>query len=254
MKLGKLAAQHRAKLNFGDYLRVSPRALVAQLPKAPDSGDWEAKLPDSALQMWGNDQYGCCAFAAQANAQQTFAAQRGEAFNLTTGDVLSSYSRCTGFRAGDPSTDRGTVMADALDDWQNEGIGGLKIVGHVAVDYRNWAQVCLAQYLFGGVYFGAQLPISAQQPGAWAGKTGALEGTDTPGSWGGHAIWSPTWTVGGDGIITWQRRQPADKQWWYNYVDESYAVLSPNWADVIVGAPNGIDIASLAADLAAVGN
>lgn len=252
MKLGKLAAEHRAKAHFSDYLRAPAKTILAQLPKAPDSGDWEQKLADSDLQMWGNDNAGDCAYAAQANAEQTWASMLGRPFTLTTADVIAAYSKGTGYRPGDPSTDRGTVMANALDQWQTDGIGGRKIVGHVAVDYRNWAQVCLAQYLFGGVYFGAQLPISAQQPGPWVGKTGQLSGADAPGTWGGHAIWAPTWTLGGDGIITWQRRQPADKQWWFNYVDECYAPLSVDWADLVVGAPNGIDFASLAADMVAI--
>lgn len=253
MKLGKLAPQHRSRYHLADYLCASPKKLLAQLPQAPDSGDWEAKVPDSDLRMWGNDKYGDCAWAAQANAEQTWASMRGQPFSLTDQDVYDAYAS-TGWRPDDSSTDRGTVMADALDHWQKDGIGGRKIAGHVAVDHRNWAQVRLAAHLFGGVYFGAALPQSAQGASTWIGKTGALSGDDLPGSWGGHAIWMPKWQIDSGTIITWQHRQPADVQWWLNYVDECYAPLSVDWADLLVGAPNGFDFASLAADLALIGS
>lgn len=250
MKLGKLAPQFRPETpHFANYL-LSPPAL---LPTVPDDVDWIADLPED-LGMFANDRYGDCAFVAQAHAELTWAAGRGECLAISDDDVLGAYSGCTGFKQNDPTTDRGTVLADALVHWAGPGIGGRRIAGHVLVDHRNILHVRAAAYLFGGVYLGAALPISAQDTSKpWTGKTGALVGNDAPGSWGGHCVWCPKEAlISGATFITWSRRQGSDWQWWLNYVDECYAPLSQDWADAARKAPNGFDFKALQADLPAV--
>ena len=57
LKLGKGAVKHDSRTyKLGAVLAV-------RLPDVPASKDWSAGVP---YQMWGNDRFGCCAFAAYA--------------------------------------------------------------------------------------------------------------------------------------------------------------------------------------------
>lgn len=248
--LGKLPPRPRVNaLHFADYLRVPAKAILATLPAAPVESDYDP--PATSLRMWANDRIGDCAFAGQANAELVWATARGEQFTLTDDDVIAAYSACTGYSPAFPESDKGTVLADALDQWQRDGIGGRKILGSVSIDPRNLDHVRLACWLFGVVYVGAALPITAQTAGPWVGAApGALAGDAAPGSWGGHCLTRAhqKLAIGGD-MLTWERVQPHDDLWWLDYIDECHGPLSADWADVSRVAPNGFALAQLQADM-----
>jgi hypothetical protein len=145
----------------------------------------------------------------------------------------------------DPSTDQGVVLLDALRYWRNVGISGHKVGAYMKVDHHNIDHVKIAINLFGGVYMGANLPASAQGKPQWSGGRGVLRGDDAPGSWGGHCMWAPKYDRSGVGFVTWGTRQPADWQWWVDYVDEAFAVVSIDWVSGSKTAPNGFNLAKL---------
>lgn len=245
LKLGRKAPRHDLRtFHFADYL------LRGGLPSVPATRDWTSKLPNN-LGMLGNDQWGDCGFAGMGHAVQVWTSQSGTTVNLTTEQVLAAYSGCTGFNANDPSTDQGVVLLDALNYWRNTGIGGHKIGAYVKVDVTNLAHVRTAIDIFGCLYTGSGLPITAQnisQP--WTGPHGDLAGNDAVGSLGGHcmviAAYDPMWFT----YLTWGVRQRANLQWLLDYTDEAYAIISPDWINGSKPAPSGFDMQALQSDLA----
>lgn len=248
-KLGKLAPKHDPRtLCLGNYLNHK-RAL----PTPPPHVDWNKSIDPASLGMMLNDQEGDCGLAGQAHAVQTWTANNGSMITIPDADVQAAYSKLSGYVPGDASTDTGVVLLDALNQWRKDGIGGHTIAGYVKVDHHNILHVRTAVLLFGGVYTGAQLPLSAQDTTKpWIGKRGHLRGDDVPGSWGGHCMWHPCATSSGGEFVTWGAPQDDDWQWWLNYVDECYAPFSYDWLNAARVAPNGVDVIALEDDLAAL--
>ena len=241
-KLGKHPPRHDVRtLHLANFL--------TGLPASPPLRDWNRGLP-SDLGMMANDQYGDCGFAGQAHAVQTWTSDTGKPVALPDAVVLGAYAGCTGFSPGDPSSDQGVVLLDALSYWRKTGIGGHKIGAYVKVDHHNLDHVKAAINLFGGVYMGAALPTAAQHQTSWVGPRGALRGDDAPGTWGGHCMWAPAYDASHVTFVTWGQRQVADWQWWLDYVDEAYACVSVDWVTGAKTAPNGFDLSKLNSYLA----
>ena len=112
----------------------------------------------------------------------------------------------------------------------------------------NSHEVEYALYLFGFIYIGAALPISCQsQQDKWfVGPN--LTGVNEPDSWGGHCVIIVGFDKDGLDVITWGQRIRMTWNWWYCYVTEAYAVISPDFFTNGV-APNGFDLTTLEKDI-----
>jgi len=104
--------------------------------------------------------------------------------------------------------------------------------------------------LFGGVYIGLALPITAQNQDVWDvvphGGANAKKG-----SWGGHCVFVPKYDQNGFTCITWGQLKTMTLAFWKEYCDEAHALLSQDWLTA-KGAPNGFNQAQLLADLKAI--
>ena len=79
----------------------------------------------------------------------------------------------------------------------------------------------------------------------------AADGSNSdPGSWGGHCVFVPAYEPTQFKCITWGKNMNITNGFWNKYVDEAYAILSPEWISVNGDAPSGFDLAALQADLA----
>jgi hypothetical protein len=108
----------------------------------------------------------------------------------------------------------------------------------------------LAMYLFGSVYTGVALPLSAQGQEIWSVVHGP---TSEAGSWGGHAVPLMGYDAHTATCITWGAPLKMTWSWQKKYMDEAYAVLSMDWIDQASQmAPNHLDWDKLKADLAAL--
>ena len=242
MRLGKAPPRlDRRTLRLTNY-------ITPALPPAPASVSWSATTTNLGVML--NDKYGCCTYSAGGHMIQTWTAANGKQYVVPDSAILAGYER-QGFVPGDPSTDNGAVELDVLNDWRKTGIGGHKILGYVAVDPFNQEHVKQAINLFGGVYTGAALPLSAQSQDEWHVALTDTHGSAARGSWGGHAIPAPDYDERTVTCITWGERKKMTWAWWAAYVDECYAVLSLDWASG-ARAPSGLALADLQIDLAAV--
>lgn len=124
----------------------------------------------------------------------------------------------------------------------------------------NWAHVEVrlhrhveqAAAIFGGVYIGIALPLSAQRQ-TGPGKTwDVLLQDGAPGSWGGHAVNVVQYDPEGLTVVTWGFLQRMTWRFWSTYVDEAWAVLPAEWQQTPPHIP-GFQFAAFVRDLAAVG-
>lgn len=247
MKLGKQAP------------RLDPRTfklssyLKKKLPPPPATESWIRKVP--YWPMFLNDQLGDCVIAAMGHMiqQWTYYASQGKNMVvLSDAQILQGYRDVGGYVPGDPSTDNGCVMLDALKYWRRHGLASHKILAFVSVDPLNIVEVQQAVYLFGNLYAGMALPLAAQEPvdpSKWTVPTYGPYNDGSPGSWGGHCIPVMASSAFMHPLVTWGQVWTMTRNFRTAYCDELYAVLSTEWIEANGLSPSNFNLAQLQADL-----
>jgi hypothetical protein len=243
-RLGKANPKYdRRTLHLATYIEKR------KLPKVPESHVLSEKtleaFPD--LGEMKNRELGCCTIAAIGHAFQAWTVYGDRPWRPTDEGIVAAYDKING------GVDQGAAMLDALKLARKEGIDGHRISAFVSVNPQDHDQVRTAHYLFGGLYFGANLPVATQEQLDKAQTWHVGEGSAfAPGSWGGHAL--NLYDTGKDVLVvpTWGKLQKLTWAWWDRYVDEAYAVLE----DLYVGdddvRPEGFSLAKLAEDISAL--
>jgi hypothetical protein len=242
LKLGKLPVRTDVRtLSLARYVDT------AALPPAPPELDLTAHVPD--WPMYDNDRIGDCTIAAAGHMIEAWSgAARGRAVEIGDKAVLDAFDRV---KVVDPLTgEEGAVELDVLRYWRSTGIGGHTIGAFARVSTHDLGLVRSAAYLFGGLYLGLALPLTAQTQEVWD-WTGSLAGPARPGSWGGHAVDVVGYAAGALTVVTWGALKQMTWTFWERYVDECYCILSEDFLNA-GKAPNGFDLAALKADLALV--
>ena len=238
-KLGKLPVRTDVRtLSLGRYVDGT------RLPRPPDAFDEATGVPD--WPMYANDRLGDCTIAAAGHMIEAWtAAGRGRLVEVSERAVLDAFDHV---KLADPATgEEGAIELDVLRYWRSHGIGGHRIGAYARVSGYNHALVQTAAWLFGGLYIGVQLPLTAQEQEVWD-FTGSLSGPARPGTWGGHAVDVVRYDARGLTVVTWGRLQQMTWSFWDRYCDEAYCILSDDFLDK-GSAPNGFDLDALEADL-----
>lgn len=242
MKLGKLAPKNDPRtLKLAKYLDENT------LPTQPDSLDWGNNVP--AWGMMDNDRLGDCTCAAAGHMIMCWTSQETHLFVPPDDAILHTYEAVSGYNPNTGQNDNGAVEVDVLNYWRRHGIARHKIAAYASVNPKLAQEAQQACWLFGGLYIGIALPLSAQSQAVWDVPAGGAHGHGAPGSWGGHAV--PIIGYDKDGLtcITWAERKRMTWAFWSAYVDEAYAVLSHDWAMPSKKSPSGFLLADLLADL-----
>lgn len=231
-KLGRLppSAEQRARaLPFKNY-QTKP---LLPAPKTCRNSD------GAAIGVFGNDTYGNCTVVALANLRAIIAEKYMLGAPLTTTEkCVATYFRLSGGK------DTGLVEHDVL----NAGMQGLDLGGDTYM-IATWVTVDLDDKetckslinLFGALYVGIALPLSAQTQTVWTPTTGR---DAAPNSWGGHAALIANYTETEYGIITWGKEQLCDNDWEEEYVVEAHCLL-----DIGQALVTGVAWDELVADL-----
>lgn len=243
LKLGRKAIKTDSRT-----LRLA-KYFTAALPPPPPSRDWSHGITSFGELM--NDTLGDCTIAAVGHAIQVFTANASTEAYITDAEALQYYEKWDGYNPADPSTDQGGVCLDVLTNFRQQGFAGHKLLAFAAALPANAQHVQQAINLFGGVYIGLGLPTSAQnQVGkVWEVVPDDGTGNTTPGSWGGHCIFVCAYDTTGLTAITWGALQKMTWNFWNKYVDEAYALVSPDFIAAAGNAPNGFDLATLESDI-----
>lgn len=248
VKLGKAPARHDDRtLKLASY-------KTATLPTPPKVYAAAKKVP--SFPMLANDQYGDCTCAAAGHMEEVWTSY-GTLYTPTDAEALDFYWNTANppvepCPPGGPG-DTGRVELDVLNYWRSNGFGAdkRKITAYASVNVHDVTEVKQAVWLFGGVYIGIALPITAQNQSKWTVVPDA--GPDgEPGSWGGHAVNVTAYTPDTLTVVTWGRRLEMSWGFWQEYVDEAYAVLSPEWFEANGNSPTGFNLSQLQADLSGI--
>jgi hypothetical protein len=242
MKLGRKAIKTDSRtLALGRY-------LTASLPPPPPKADWTKGVTSWGMML--NNSLGDCTIAGIGHAIQVWSANNGSMVKVTNSTVEKYYEKWDGYVPGNPSTDNGGVELDVLNDWQKQGFAGNPLLAFADPKPANLMEVRQSIALFGGVYIGLSLPITAQTQEVWdvVPKGGAKA---KPGSWGGHCVFVPKYDANGFTCITWGQLKTMTLAFWNKYCDEAHTLLSPNWIST-KGSPSGFNLAQLQSDLKSI--
>lgn len=250
LKLGRSRLKYdKRTFLFGNY--------VARVPNAPNQVRW-----DAGITSWpeflnaGPDGIGDCTIAGLDRLVEIWTKNStGSEVQIADSATLAAYETVSGYVPGNPATDNGATMLDALNLFRNSGVGGHTLYAYAAVPPTNPRQMKQAIWLMGGVYVGLQLPLSAMSqtmPGGMWTMTGR-GWQSRPGTWGGHAATICGFTPSFLYIVPWGGDVGLMRMTWqfmFRYADEAYACLSSqDWAENTL-APSGFNLATLQADLA----
>lgn len=242
LKLGRKPASF-------DSRTLKLTTYAPSLPPAPLMKNWGTVESDWGMMV--NDKLGDCTIASAGHIVLMDTAARGNAVIIPDSEIVKAYSAVSGYDPVSGANDDGAVELRVLNYWRQTGIGGHKILAYVSIPPRNTALLRQAIYLFGSVYAGVNLPISAQNQGIWR-PTGVGEGDSAPGSWGGHAVPLVGYDTASFACVTWGDVKWLTEPWWNLYGDEAYAVISEDWSAPAGLAPNSFNLDQLKADLAAI--
>jgi len=233
-RLGRKAVKTDTRtLKFAKYLATAP----VPLPAPPAKVDWTKG--QSNWGMMKNDALGCCTIAGCAHAIQVWSQALGKEITLSDDNVIAMYEKWDGYNPNDPNTDCGGIELDVLTDWRQQGFFGHGLNAFVSVNPKNLQEVKQAINLFGGVYIGVALPLSAQEQNTWDVVTNEPTLT-APGSWGGHCVYVPTYDEKTLTCITWGQTKTMTNAFWNEYVDEAYALLGTDWISATGTDPEGM--------------
>jgi hypothetical protein len=238
-KLGKLPVRTDVRT-----LHVARYVDRGELPAPPPALDLADRVGD--WPMYANDRIGDCTIAAAGHMVEAWTAEsRGRPVAVSERSVLDAFDHV---KRIDPATgEEGAVVLDVLGYWRRQGIGRHRIGAYAQVPVHDHMLARASAWLFGGLYVGVELPLTARDQRVWD-WTGALDGPARPGSWGGHAVDLVRYDRDGLTVVTWGKLQDVTWEFWDRYCDEVYAILSSDF--LAQGkAPNGFDLAALKADL-----
>jgi len=207
------------------------------------------------FQMFLNDRLGDCTCASRGHHNQVVSMRAKHPETHTDDQIFKLYHN-TGLEQGLSDQDgrymEGVLSYEKRVGIEQEGKQPDQIIGYAGVNYKDHGEVRAATFLFGGLYIGIALPLSARSQFYAHHNWAYVQGPgNAPGSWGGHAVNVTSINKIGPVVATWARRQQLTWGFWDHYVDESYAVLHPDWVQN-VKAPSGFSREDLIEDLAAL--
>jgi hypothetical protein len=249
-KLGKKAfvADHR-DLKMMTYMSRAklPDIQPVSTPYLAYKGDWGMAL---------NDQLGDCVWAGAAHEHIMWNAEVSKPVNFPDSSIIKAYHDVAGYNPDDPNSDNGTIVRDAMGYRQRTGLvdaSGIvhKLSAYLQIKPQNIDELKMAVMLFDAVGIGIDFPDSAMDQVNKGLPWTVVEGAKSD---GGHYVpivgYDQDWIY----CITWGQVQKMSYEFYMEYNDEAWIPLSSDFLSVAGKSPEGFDIATLKADLAAVKN
>lgn len=249
LKLGKLAPRHDPRLAMFAQFR---KGSIGPMPAHPKQFGHENIIRDWG--MLGNDVAGDCVFAGAAHETMMLTALPGgvEPARFTEDCVLSDYSAVTGYDARVPSSDQGTVVAEAMGYRVHTGIVDAhgqrhKLGGYLALEPGNLDDLHEALWLFGAVGIGIEFPDYAMEQFERGRKWSYRRGGRID---GGHYVPLVALRAGGSRTmelvcVTWGKTQHITEAFYKRYCDEAYAYVTTDMMDDHGKSPQGFDMEAL---------
>jgi len=212
-KLGKLAPKRPEGLRMLAFYQSNPLPVAPDKVNVPSVSDWG---------MLANDKYGDCTFAGIVHARMANAAalELTETFP-TDEEVVAAYLAYTN------GQDCGAVEAELLKYWQNNDLFGSKLAAFAPTDHADFDELKSVIASYGLIYIGVRLPVTFQQQFV-SGQPWDLTGTPADQQIeGGHCVILVGYDADHAYCITWGRVQAVTWQWLRSYMEESWALITP---------------------------
>lgn len=211
----------------------------------PPSGDVSGGIVDWG--MLANDQLGDCGPAATEHYRMAKAGSIAVSPPATTAYTAQLYFAYGVAMGEGPQADQGV---DNL-TWLKWMFDNGHILGFARLDATNAAEIRMAMLNFGGVLIGCSLADTAEQEFN-NGQPWTISAQEQPDPQEGHDILLVKYDAAGETLVTWGALQRATIAW---ETGEAHAGDLEAW--VILAAEdvarNGVDIAALQAEIAALG-
>lgn len=233
-KLGKLAPEIPAGLSMLASYLTDPLPAAPASVAVPSVTNWG---------MLGNDQYGDCTFAGMVHAFMATANDEKETETFpTTDQVVGCY---LDYNKG---KDTGCVEAQLLQYWKTNTVLQHELLAFAPVPVSNLDEIKQVIHNFGVCYIGIAVPAACETQFAQH-KPWAI--TNTPADnqiLGGHCVILVGYDAQYFYAITWGAVQKVEYSWLTKYMDEAWALITPEIAKK--GSYNGLNLAQLQADIA----
>lgn len=241
MKFGRLPRGHDPRI---------PKISTPQGLTLPIAINYADGMPASLGQML-NDQLGDCVPAAGGHSEQVWSFNATAGKNMVTPSdarIEEAYESWGGYVPNDPSTDNGTIIQVALQDWLNAPLDGNQIAAFVEIDVGNMQAVKETIFECGLIFIGLNVPSYIQNlenPGSIWDVDPSADNSIV----GGHCVICTGYQQNGNlNFITWGS---ADYQmtpaFWAAQVDEAYALGDQRFIEATGQTPGGLTLAQLEA-------
>jgi len=244
-KLGRLEPT-KAALEVPTFAAV--HQAMGMLPAEPVAGPSWTRAISSAFDMLKNDEIGDCGMVGPAQIIRVTSANAGREIIPTAPAVVAEYSALSGYTPANPDSDVGLVLTDVLQKWKSDGldIDGSgrkhKILGYLALNPKNRTELEWAINLFGAVLQGHTLTqLAMTDPVYWEVTPNKVDQTPV----GRHCTAAFSFNVAGTDNVTWGQFRLARPAFDALFLDESYAVLTEDWALPDGIAPSGFSTGEL---------
>lgn len=255
----KVKFGRKRPVTVGPHLKLSRYLDLAKLPAPPPSMDYSPAASASLSNVMLNDAEGDCVIAAGYHITGVATGNAGDLYVPSDTEINADYSAVGGYVPGDPSTDNGCMVTDALNYWTSHGFSnGTKLLGWLAVDGTSPIEYKTALWLFENLDFGIELPDAwvnpfPSGPGFTWGKAGSADPNN------GHSICGVGYTSSGVTVCSWGLLGLLTDAAIAAYATsrsggELYVLLTPD--QLLKGqskAPNGFAWADLIADFDRLG-
>lgn len=224
-RLGKQAHEH-------DERTLMLARFVLPEIRIPGKHDFDKGRAPIPVRMWGNDEWGDCVIAGQANhILRNERVEQRRTVKLHDSHVIERYKLLSGSQSPGDSRDNGLVVLYAMRDWRNNGFAvgnrNYLIAAYGELEPRDRNQLRQACYLLHGVHFGFWLPRAAQamtDQGYWDYQ--GQSGPDwSPGGWGGHLVYGKKYDAESFHVLTWGREIKVSNAFIERYCDEAWATV-----------------------------
>lgn len=216
------------------------------------------------LRIFGNDRYGCCTRASQAQEAMRFERiEQRRTVEITDDEVIRVYTEMSDRLYG--GGDNGAFETDALDCWRRPEYTfkdtkgrALTIDSYLRINVSDLDELRRAIALSGahGIKLCFNLPwawANVSPPADWDVAPGGapLTGDYLPGSWGGHSMYARDYDEVGPWVVhTWGI--PDQRVTWAAvaaYCDETHLVIDSfdYWRTKKPAAIKGLDLAGIRA-------
>lgn len=190
-------------LSVGPHMKLRHYLDKSALPVLPPSVDYSAAATASLSNVMLNDAEGDCVIAAGYHITGVETGNAGDLFVPTDAQINADYSAVGGYIPGNPSTDNGCFIPDALNFWTSRGFANrTKLLGWLAVNAADPVEYKTALWLFENLDFGMELPDAWVNPFP-SGPNFVWDkaGPNVPDN--GHSVCGVGYTAAGVKIVSW---------------------------------------------------